>query len=90
MPEPRETNVLAILRDVFISKTTLARRLALLEPTIKLALRLARIRASLHETRLRSFSQPYRGLCSHGSRQTSGAQVDEPGGPLYATPSLSR
>ena len=89
MPEPGETDVLAILRDIFLSKSTLARQLALLESTIKLVRVFAGWRASLHETRLRSFSQPYRGLCSHCSKQTAGAQVDEPGGTFYATSPLS-
>ena len=90
MPEPDETDVLAILHDLFTSKTTLARWLALLEPPTKLARMLADGGASLYETRLRSIGMPHGGLCSHCSRETSGAQLDEPGGTLYATPSLPR
>jgi hypothetical protein len=86
MPERCETDVPAILRPLLTCKRTFA----LLEPSAQLALQPASTRASWHETRLRSFSPPYWGLCSHWSRQTSGAQVDEPGGSLYATPTLSR
>jgi hypothetical protein len=83
MTEPCETDV---RRNLFTSKRTSA----LLEPTTQLARMLTGRRASLLKTRLRSFSQPELGLCSHGSRQTSGEPVDEPGGSLYATPPLSR
>jgi hypothetical protein len=85
MPEPRETGVLAIRCYFFTSKSMHAPP----EPTTKLARVFAGWRASLLETGLRSFSQPDRGFCSLGSKQTSGAQLDEPGGTLYATPSLS-
>jgi hypothetical protein len=90
MPEPDETDVLAILRDLFTSKTTLARRLALLKRTTQLARVLGGCEASLHETRSCSADAPHGGLFSHGSREASGVQVDESGSTLYATPSLSR
>jgi hypothetical protein len=61
-----------------------------LEPTTKLAQMLGGCRASLHEILLRNSDMPYGGLFSHGSRETSGVQVDEPGGTLYATPTVSR
>src|SRR5690348_14895592 len=51
MPEPRETEVLAILLDLFTSKTTLVQRLALLKLTTKLTRMLGGCGASLHETR---------------------------------------
>ena len=86
MPEPGEMNGLAIRRDFLTSKSMLA----LLEPKIRLARMLAGCGASLHETRSCSADAPHGGLFSHGSRETSGAQVDEPGGTLYATPPVSR
>jgi hypothetical protein len=89
MPEPGETDVLAILRDLFTSKTTLARRLALLKLTTQLARVLGGFGASWHETCSCSAEAPHGGLCSHGSRETCGVQVDEPGGSLYATSPLS-
>jgi hypothetical protein len=90
MPEPGETDVLAILHDLFTCKTTLAQRLALLKLTTKLARMLSSGGVSLHETRSCSADAPHGGLFSHGSRETSGVHVDEPGGTLYATPTVSR
>jgi hypothetical protein len=90
MTEPLETDMLATLRDIFLSKSTLARQLALLEPTTKLARMLGGCGASCIETRSCSSDVPHGGSSAHCSRQTSGAQADEPGGFLYATSPLSR
>ena len=84
-----ETEVLAALRDVLTDDTRLARHLALLEPTKKLAYMLGRSEASLIETPFSSKGVPP-GLSSHCSREISGAQVTDKGDPRYATPSLPR
>jgi hypothetical protein len=84
-----ETEMLATLRDVLSSDTPLARRLALLEPTKKLARMLAGLGASLIETPLSSIGMPP-GLFPHCSREISGAQVTTKGDSRYATPALPR
>ncbi len=89
MTEPLATEVLATLRDVLSSDTRLARRLALLEPTKKLARMLAGLGASLIETPLSSIGKP-QGLSSHCSRETREAQVTTKGDSCYATPVLPR
>jgi hypothetical protein len=87
MPESPETDVLAIFRHLLMRKRTLA----LLEPTTTQLVRmLAGFGPNWHETHAHSFDQPYREVSSQCSRQTCGAQRDEPGGILYATLSLSR
>jgi hypothetical protein len=90
MTKPPGTKVLTLLRDLFTSKTTLAWRLALLEPTTQLARMLAGYGTSWHEICSRSTGMPHGGLCSHCSREASRAQADEPGGTLHATPTVSR
>ena len=87
MPDPVETHVLAVLCETLIGDTWLARRLALLEPTRKLARMLAGSGASSRETSLGSKGMPP-GLSPHCSREISGAQVDVQGDCRYATPSL--
>jgi hypothetical protein len=84
MIERLETEVLAALRDALTGDT----RLALLEPTKKLARMLAGSRASLIETRFCSSDMP-RGLSSHCSREISEAQVTTKGDSRNATSSLS-
>ena len=87
MPDPLETAMLAALRDVLTDDTRLSRRLALLEPTKKLARMLGGSGASLIETALSSLGKPS-GLSSHCSRETRLAQAQEQGDPRYATPAL--
>src|SRR5258706_10671765 len=62
MTEPCETDMLSTLRDIFLSKSTLARRLALLEPTTKLARMLSGGGASCIETRSCSLDVPHGGF----------------------------
>jgi len=87
MPEQGETAVLATLRETLSGDTRLARRLALLSPTRKLAQLLAGAGASLIETHLSSKGLPP-GLSSHCSRETRLAQVYAQGDSRHATPSL--
>jgi hypothetical protein len=87
MTNEMETEVLATLRDVLAGDTPLARRLALLEPTKKLARLLGGSGASLIETHLSSKRMPP-GLASHCSRETRLAQVTTTGDSRHATPSL--
>jgi hypothetical protein len=89
MPDPVETEVLAALRCALVSHTRLARHLALLEPTKKLAYMLGRSEASLIETHLSSKRMPP-GPSSHCNRETRLAQVIDTGGSRHATPSLPR
>lgn len=89
MTEPLETAVLAVLRDMLSCDTRLARRLALLEPTKKLAYMLGRSEASLIETPLSSIGMPP-GLFPHCSRETREAQAHTQGDSRYATPALPR
>jgi hypothetical protein len=84
MIECLETEVLAALHDALTGDT----RLALLEPTKKLARMLGGSGASLSETRCCSSDMPRRGLCSHCSRETRLAQAQEQGDSRYATLSL--
>ncbi len=56
MTEPLATEVLATLRDVLSSDSPLARRLALLEPTKKLARMLAGCRLATIETSCKPMS----------------------------------
>jgi hypothetical protein len=84
-----ETAVLATLREVLTSDNPLARLLALLEPTKKLARMLAGSGLASLETRLSSIGMPP-GLFSHCSRETAGAQVTTKGDSRYATPALPR
>ena len=88
MTQEIETEVLAALRDVLADDTRLARRLALLEPTKKLAYMLGRSEASSIETPLSSIGKPP-GLFAHCSREIRLAQVIE-AGDFHATPPLSR
>jgi hypothetical protein len=60
---------------------------SLLEPTKKLTRMLGGCGASLSETHLSSIGKP-RGLSSHCSRETSGAQVTNKGDSRYATPTV--
>jgi len=78
MPDPLETEVLIALRETLSSDTRLARRLALIEPTRKLAQLLAGSGASSLETTLSSIRKPP-GLYSHCSREISGAQATHKG-----------
>ena len=78
MPDPWETEVLVALCETLSSNTRLARRLALIEPTRKLAQLLAGSRASSSETSLSSIRQ-LPGLSPHCSREISGAQVTHKG-----------
>jgi hypothetical protein len=84
-----ETAVLATLREVLTSDNPLARLLALLEPTKKLARMLAGSGLASLETRLSSIGMPP-GLFPHCSREISGAQVTTKGDSRYATPALPR
>jgi hypothetical protein len=88
MAEPLKPEVLATLRDVLSSDTPLARRLALLEPTKKLARMLAGVGASLIEAHFSSLGKPHGGFSAHCSREISGAQVTRKGDSRDATPSL--
>jgi hypothetical protein len=90
MAERLEPEVLATLRDVLSSETPLARRLALLEPTKKLARMLGGSGASLIETPSSSIGKPHGDLSTHCSREISAAQVTTKGDAHDATPSLSR
>ena len=90
MAERLEPEVLATLRDVLSSETPLARRLALLEPTKKLARLLGGVRASLIETPSSSLGMPHGDLLTYCSREISAAQVTTKGDAPDATPSLSR
>lgn len=87
MNQEIETEVLAALRDVLSGDTGLARRLALLEPTKKLARMLGGSGASLIETPFSSIGKPP-GLFPHCSRETRLAQAQEQGDSRYATASL--
>ena len=84
-----DTTALSLLRGVLSSEMRLVGLLAPLEPTNKLARVLAGGGASFIETSSCSSDMPHEGLFPHCSRGTSGAQVDKPGGTLYATPPLS-
>jgi hypothetical protein len=83
-----ETAVLATLREVLTSDNPLARLLALLEPTKKLARMLAGSGLASLETRLSSIGKPHGGFSSHCSRETAAAQAHAQGGSRDATPSL--
>ncbi len=87
MPDPLETEVLTVLCETLFGGTRLARRLALIEPTRKLARWLAGVGASSLETSLGSLGLPP-GLSLHCSRETSGAQADTQGDARHATRSL--
>jgi hypothetical protein len=87
MPDPLETTVLAALREALSGDTRLSRRLALLEPTKKLAYMLGRSEASLIETPFSRIGMPP-GLSSHCSREISGAQVTTTGDSQHATAAL--
>ena len=84
-----ETEVLARLGDVLSSDTRLARRLALLEPTKKLAHLLAGSGRASIETHTFSIGMPP-GLSAHCSREISGAQVTTKGDSCYAIPAFPR
>ena len=90
MLEPLATEVLVTLRDVLSSDTRLVRRLALLEPTKKLAHMLGRSGLASIETRSFSIGMPNGDLFPHCSREISGAQVTTKGDSRYATPALPR
>ena len=87
MLERMETTVLAVVREMLSANTRLARQLALIEPTRKLARWLAGSGASSLETPFGSLGMPP-GLSPHCSREISGAQVTGTGGSCYATRSL--
>ncbi len=87
MPDPLETEVLIALRETLRSDTRLARHLALIEPTRKLARWLAGTGASSLETHLSSIGMPP-GLSPHCTREISGAQVTGKGDCRDATRSL--
>ncbi len=79
MPDTLETEVLVMLRETLGGDTRLARPLALLEPTRKLARWLAGSGASSLETSLGSKGLPP-GFSPHCNRESSGAQADTQGG----------
>jgi len=81
---------LTALREALSGNTKLSRRLALLEPTKKLARMLAGSGLASIETHLSSIGMPNGGLSFHCSRETSGAQVTTKGDSRHATPSLPR
>ena len=88
MTDPLETAVLAALREALCGNTRLARRLAMLSPTRKLAQMLAGWGTSSPETHLSSIGMPTGGFSSHCSRETRLAQVIYTGDSRHATPSL--
>jgi hypothetical protein len=79
MTDPLETEVFAALREALSGDTRLSRRLALLEPTKKLARMLGGSGASSIETPLRSLGMPSGDLFAHCSRESRLAQVDTQG-----------
>ena len=88
--ERLDAAALAALRDARTRESRLARGLALLEPTKKLARMLGGYGASLIETNLSSIGKP-QGLSAHCSRETRLAQeIREQGDSRHATPALSR
>lgn len=90
MPDLLESEVLAALREALVGHTRLARCLALLEPTKKLARMLGGEGASLIETPFSSIGMPNEGLYPHCSRETRLAQVTTKGDSRHATSSLPR
>ena len=82
MSNSLETQVLAMQRETLIGHTRLAWRLALCEPTRKLARMLASSGASSLETYLSSLGMPP-GLSPHCNREISGAQADTQGGSCH-------
>ncbi len=78
MHDRLETEVLVALRETLSGDTQLAQRLALLEPTRKLARLLAGSGASSLETYLSSLGMPP-GFYPHCNREISGAQATHKG-----------
>lgn len=78
MSNSSETQVLAMQHDTLIGHTRFARRLALREPTRKLARMLVGSGASSLETYLSSLGMPP-GLSPHCNREISGAQATHKG-----------
>lgn len=91
MIQEHGADLLATLREALSSGSPLARLLALIEPTKKLARMLGGDGASVLETRLCSSCVPHGGFSAHCTRELSGAQgTDEPGDSHHATPLIPR